>query len=80
MTDTELVRVYKITPSGRSDCDDLIVKARNSWADALSFAEQALEKQWYDMEEGAIEWSDITVTIKCGLMTKEELEELMDDA
>ena len=70
---SKMIKVYEIEPSGLSYCDRVIVEAGETWQPALDAICNSLEEQYIDDE---IEWGQINVTIKCGFMTREQLDHL----
>ena len=68
-----MIKVYEITPAYSDRVDSIVVEAGNTWKPALEAIEQALENQ-YDDED--VTWGDIEVKVKCGYMTRQQIDEL----
>ncbi len=67
------VKGFKITPSGNTSFDSIIVKSGKTWREALTQVEASLEEQFLDDD---IPWAEIKVTVECIEMTEEEYDEL----
>jgi len=65
-------KVYKIEPAADDRVDSIYVKAGGSWSEAMSHAEDSLDRQFSD----GIPWDEIKVTIKCGMMTQSQWNDL----
>lgn len=68
-------KYYKITPSGDTAFDSIIVLAGKTWAPALDQIEKSLENQFLEDRP----WKNIKATIECIELTDEEFEELENE-
>ena len=68
------VKAYEISPSGRSDCDVLIIPAGETWRPALDAVESALESLFLDAEAEGRPWDSIgPVSVRCIEIDEDEL-------
>jgi len=70
----EPIKCYEITPSPDRHFDSILVEAAGSWDSAIEQAADALEGQFLDKKP----WNEISVTIKCIYLTREQLDELQE--
>jgi hypothetical protein len=76
-----VMKAYEITPSGRSDCDALIVPAGETWKPALDAVESVLESLFLDAEAEGKPWSSIgPVSVRCVEIDERALAALGEDA
>ena len=73
------VKAYEISPSGRSDCDVLIIPACETWRPALDAVESALESLFLDAEADGRPWDSIgPVSVRCIEIDEDELAEIVE--
>lgn len=74
------IKAYEITPSGRSDCDFLVIPAGSTWQPALEAVEGVLESLFLDAEAAGNPWDSIgPVSVRCIEIDESELAALGEE-
>jgi len=68
----KMVKVYEFSPACNSEYDTTVMRVKeDTWEEALDMAEAILDSQYNEKK-----WHQIEVTIKCGYITEEDMQDI----